>query len=125
MRGTSDAEGGRGAEESEIAKGERLSAGDFGFGEAPDDQRRCDQQQESGDEDDRHQHGEKNRSGDKKNDDPAVHRCAVRIPETSLRVRLLTIPAQNLLQRFGGVVAADQVFPGSEVLILRDAVAAG
>jgi hypothetical protein len=72
---TSDAAGGRSAEESEAAKGERLRDEDFVSRALRDDQRGCDEQQDRRDEDDgRHQHREQNRGGDQEDDDAALHR---------------------------------------------------
>lgn len=78
MRGSSDAAGGRGAEESETAEEERLRAEDFLRGTARDEQRRDDEQQQRRDEYDcRHQHREQNRADQEKNDDAVIHQVSV------------------------------------------------
>ena len=92
MRESSDAGGGRGAEEGEVAEGERLREGDFECCASGDEERRRDEEQERRDEDDRQQRREENRGGDHQDVDAAVHRVSTE-DNRSLRVGLIVAVA--------------------------------
>jgi hypothetical protein len=74
MRVSSDAAGGRSAEEGETAKRDRLRAEDLVDVALRDDESRRNEQEDGRDEDDRrNQHRKQNRGGDQYDDDAAVH----------------------------------------------------